>query len=354
MVEAHDRRDDPEEIELSERNRKILETVISVYLQRAEPVGSRTVAKQGGLGLSPATIRNIMADLEEEGLLFQPHTSAGRLPTERGLRFYVDHLLEKKDLSWGDQAVIEETIMASPDDVKAALRTAAGLLANFTGHAVVASQPAPLDKRLLHLDFVLLRPCAVLVVSVFEGGIVRQTVIRTKEPIPQERLWRMADYINQYLTHRSIEEVREQLQMELDEDRRLLQRLVQEALVKGISSPSDDELFVDGRANLLEQPEFLDLNRLKALLHALEEKGALVELLDRVKEASETRVFIGSQELGSALSDCGVVATPYRHHDEVMGGLGVVGPMRMDYGRVIALLEYAAMVLSDKLSSCAD
>ncbi len=343
-----------EAIELSERNRKILEAVISVYLQRAEPVGSRTVAKHVGLGLSPATIRNIMADLEDEGLLFQPHTSAGRVPTERGLRFYVDNILEKRDLSWGDQAVIEETIMASPDDVKTALRTAASLLANFTGHAVVASQPAPLDKRLLHMDFVLLRPCSVLVVSVFEGGIVRQTVIRTKEAISQERLWRMADYLNQYLSYRSIDEVREEIRMELDEDRRLFKKLVQEALDKTLSAQPQENLFVDGRANLLEQPEFLDLNRLKILLQALEEKGALLELLDRVKEASETRIFIGSKELGSALPDCGLVATPYKHKDEVMGGLGVVGPMRMDYGRVIALVEYAALVLSDKLSSCTD
>ncbi len=336
-------------VTLSERSREILKTIVKTYLGSAEPVGSRVVAKKAGLGLSPATIRNAMADLEEVGLLYQPHTSAGRIPTEEGLRYYVSELMEKEDLSWGDQIAIEKGLLASSEDMSQILKKAVELLASFTGHAAVISAPKPDSESLVHIEFVRIRPAVVLVISVYENGLVQNRVLRLDTDISDRMLSRLSDYINKKLSSMAFDEVRTSIIQEMEDDKRLFDLLFEELLNLSKRRLGQPDVIVGGRANLLEQPEFSNISRLKALLQAFEDKKILVNLLDRCLESDSVQILIGSQGLGEMVPGCGVVVAPYADMEHPVGSIGVVGPMRMDYGRVMALVEYAAQVLSAKV-----
>ena len=338
------------QIDLSERKNEILKTIVHAYINGAKPVGSKTVADKAGLGLSPATIRNAMADLEDIGLLFQPHSSAGRLPTERGLRYYVDFLLEKEDLSWGDQVALEKGLMFRSADLAATLKRAVQLLASFSGHVAVLSAPRLTCDYLIHLEFLRIRPGVILVISVSDTGMVQNRLVQTDYDIQEETLEQISQYLSKRLVHMCLEELRSVIIEELKEERRVFSLLLEDLLDQMKGTAGHGEVFIDGRLNLLDKPEFSNVSRIRAILQTLEEKKALLTLLDKCLDSRGVQIFIGSEGLGNEMPGCGLVLAPYAGSSSgnPLGSLGVVGPIRMNYARVVSLVEYTAQVLGEK------
>ncbi len=338
-------------MELSERNREILKQVVQVYIESAEPVGSRTVAKRARLGLSPATIRNSMADLEEAGFLYQPHTAAGRMPTEEGLRFFVKHLLEKKPLSWGEQVSIEKEIMEEADGLQEVLKKTAQILASLTGHTAVVSAPSGIKERLQFMELVLLQPKLLLLVMVTEHGQVRNQLIRLEHEISRDVVERLSGKLQEFMEDGSLNQLRQKLIESMKRDREtfdgILDRVIPTIRPDKPGTAQEEELFIQGKFNLMEEPEFADMKQLRNLLEALEEKHLLLRIIDRCLGDDGMQILIGS-DIDSHIPGCGMVLAPYQGEGEPVGGLGVIGPMRMNYGKIVTLVEYIATILSSK------
>ena len=338
-------------MELSDRNKEILKQVVRSYIERAEPVGSRLVAKRSNLGLSPATIRNSMADLEEAGLLYQPHTAAGRMPTEEGLRFFVQNLLDKEPLSWGEQVAIEKEIMEGADDFQEILKKTAQLLASLTGHTAVVSAPSGLKERLQFMELVKVQPRLLLLVMVSEHGHVRNQLIRLEHDLPKGVVERLSAKLHEFMDQGSLSEVRERLIASMQKDREvfdgILDRLIPSVNRDEGAVLDGSSIFIDGKFNLFDEPEFSDLQRLRGLLEALEEKHLLLRIIDRCLGEDGIQILIGS-DLDSNIQGCGMVVAPYEGEGEPVGGLGVLGPMRMNYGKIVSIVEYIAAILSSR------
>ncbi len=332
---------------ISERKKEILKQVVSSYIETAEPVGSRIIAKKSSLGLSSATIRNCMADLEDAGLLFQPHTSAGRLPTEEGLKFFVKNLMEKVPLSWGEQVAIEKEMLQDAEDFSDVLQKTAQLLASITGYTAVVSGPSELDEKLEFIEFVNIKPGVILVVMVTSGGTVRNQLIRTRREIPQKTLERFSVKMNSLLKRFTLGQIREQLIQAMEEDRRLCENLLTQLVPADSRKRITGKIYIDGKLNLLDEPEFSHIPKIKSLLEAIEEKHLLVRLLDRCLAGDELQIFIG-KEVDSGVRECGMVVAPYEKEEHPVGTLGVLGPMRMNYPKVVSIVEYIAAILSSR------
>ncbi|NPA95191.1 MAG: heat-inducible transcription repressor HrcA [Thermodesulfobacteria bacterium] len=335
-----------EKFSISERKKEILKQVVNSYIETAEPVGSRVIAKRSSLGLSSATIRNCMADLEDAGLLFQPHTSAGRLPTEEGLKFFVKNLMDKIPLSWGEQVAIEKEMLQEVEDFSDILKKAAQLLASLTGYTAVVSAPSELDERLEFIEFVNIKPGVILVVMVTVAGTVRNQLIRIKRDIPQSTLERFSAKMNRLLKDHTLGEIRQKLIEAMEEDKKLCENLLTQ-LVPAEHRRLSGKLYIDGKLNLLDEPEFAHIPKIKSLLEALEEKHLLLRLLDKCLAGEELQIFIG-KEVDYGVPECGMVVAPYEKEDHPVGSLGVLGPMRMNYPKVVSLVEYIAAILSSR------
>ncbi len=336
-----------EKFSISERKKEILKHVVNSYIETAEPVGSRIIAKKSALGLSSATIRNCMADLEDAGLLFQPHTSAGRLPTEEGLKFFVKNLMKKVPLSWGEQVAIEKKILQEVDDFSDVLKKAAQLLASLTGYTAVVSAPSELDERLEFIEFVNIKPGLILVVMVTSSGTVRNQLIKTRRNIPQATLERFSSKMNRLFENYTLGQIREKLVQAMEEDRKLCENLLTQLVPSEGRKRLTGKLYIDGKLNLLDEPEFSHIPKIKSLLEALEEKHLLLRLLDKCLAGEELQIFIG-KEVDSGVRECGMVVAPYEKEDQPVGSLGVLGPMRMNYPRVVSIVEYIASILSSR------
>ncbi len=335
-----------EKLSISERKKEILKQVVNSYIETAEPVGSRVIAKRSALGLSSATIRNCMADLEDAGLLFQPHTSAGRLPTEEGLKFFVKNLMDKIPLTWGEQVAIEKEMLQEVEDFSDILKKAAQLLASLTGYTAVVSAPSELDERLEFIEFVSIKPGVILVVMVTATGTVRNQLIKIKRDIPQATLERFSEKMNRLLREYTLGQIRQKLIEAMEEDRKLCENLLTQ-LVPADNRRLTGKLYIDGKLNLLDEPEFSHIPKIKSLLEALEEKHLLLRLLDRCLAGEELQIFIG-KEVDYGVPECGMVVAPYEKEDHPVGTLGVLGPMRMNYPKVVSLVEYIAAILSSR------
>ncbi len=335
-------------VSISDRKKEILKQVVASYIETAEPVGSRIIAKRSNLGLSSATIRNCMADLEEAGLLFQPHTSAGRLPTEEGLKYFVENLMDKVPLSWGEQVAIEKEMLQEVDDFSETLKKAAGLLAALTGYAAVVSSPNELNEKLKFIEFINIRPKVILVVMVTASGTIKNQLIKTKRDIKQATLERFSKKINGLIKDHTLQEIRQKLIESMQEDKRLFENLLVQIVPDTNEHQFRGELYIDGKLNLLDEPEFSHIPKLKSLLEALEEKHLLLKLLERCIVGDELKILIGS-EVNTGVRECGMVVAPYEKEDQPVGSLGVLGPMRMNYPKVVSIVEYIAAILSDRV-----
>ncbi len=339
-----------ETLELSERYRKVLAIVVEDYIRHAEPVGSRTVSKRLKPPLSPATVRNIMADLEELGLLTQPHVSAGRIPTEEGFRYYVENLLEATPLPESTKEKIERAFESEEiEDLSELLKVASRLLTQVTGFPAVVSAPRLGSERLWKIDFVPLGRGLLLVVAVTQAGIVVNRLLKIPAHISEESLNRLAEYLNVKLPQLTLEEARDELLKEIEAERKLLETIFEE-LEEG-EKPA--EPIVEGLSKLLEIPEFKDVERLKEILQAFEEKNIFLKIIDRCLGAHGVQILIGAETGLGGPRDLSAVASPYFRQQQPLGGLAVIGPMRMDYSRVVPVVDYTSRFLShllDKLT----
>ncbi|MEE8189830.1 MAG: heat-inducible transcriptional repressor HrcA [Kiloniellales bacterium] len=336
--------------ELSERSREVFRHIVDAYVETGSPVGSRTISRKMGMTLSPATIRNVMADLEELGLLYAPHTSAGRLPTDAGMRLFVHGLLEFGNLTKDEQERIEAQCAAGGKSLPEVLSEASGLLSDLSHCAGLVLAPK-LEEPLKHVEFVSLGPGRALVVLVFASGTVENRIIDVPIGLPASSLVEATNYLSARLVGRNLLGARDETRKELEEQKVELDELTQRVVQLGLAVWSDDErggaLIVRGQAHLLEDVTGIeDLERIRQLFSALETKEALLRLLELTDSAEGVQIFIGAENELFNLSGCSAVIAPYGNsQQQIVGAIGVVGPTRIDYARIIPMVDYTAQVI---------
>lgn len=340
--------------ELGYRARKILYAVVSEYVSTGEPVGSRTLSRRYGLNLSPATIRNVLADLEEWGYLAQPHTSAGRVPTDVGFRIFVDALIEMREVSAEDRAAILARLrsLRPGDDVA---REAGRVLSSLSGAAAVVTPPRPEEEQLAQLRFLPLRPGELLAVIVTRTGVVQNRAVRASGDYDPSELDRLHNYLSEILAGgRTLEQVRASLAEEMDSERGQydqLRRRARELLDAAVASvEARPSMLIEGQGVLFDRPEFADAEKIRSFLRTFEEKERLLELLDRTLAAGGVQVLIGSEAQLGDVQDISVISASYGRAPAGAGTLGVIGPTRMDYAKVVPLVGFTARVLSELLA----
>ncbi len=338
--------------ELNERSREIFRHIVDAYVETGEPIGSRTLSRRLGTALSPATIRNVMADLEDAGLLAAPHTSAGRIPTEAGLRLFVSGLLEIGGLTADERASIDSQCAATGRSLPQALEEASAALSGLSRCASLVLAPK-LDRSLKHIEFVPLGPGRALVVMVTEDGMVENRVIDVPVGLPPANLTSAGSYLNARLTGRTLGEARTVIEDELEAHRAQLDELTQRVVEAGLAVWSgsengrDGHLIVRGQANLLGDVTAIeDLERIRALFQALEAKEAMAKLLDAANLAEGVQIFIGAESNLFSVAGCSVIIAPYTDtRERIVGAIGVIGPTRINYARIIPLVDYTAKVI---------
>jgi len=339
--------------ELNDRSREIFRQIVESYLTTGEPVGSRHLSRILPMTLSPASIRNVMADLEAAGLIFAPHTSAGRLPTEIGLRFFVDAMLEIGDVTADERARIEAQMRAaaSGHTLETALAEASALLSGVSrGAGVVVTSKS--NARLKHIEFVRLDPTRALVVLVSEDGSVENRLLDLPAGLPAGALAEAGNFLNARIQgktlgdlKREIETRREEMERELDA---LTARLVEAGLATPVGSAESRQLIVRGQANLLDDLKAAeDLERIRLLFSDLETQTDVIDLLSRAEGGEGVRIFIGSENKLFSLSGSSMIAAPFRDGSQkIVGVLGVIGPTRLNYARIVPMVDYTAKVIS--------
>jgi heat-inducible transcriptional repressor len=343
--------------QLNERSREIFRQIVESYLATGEPVGSRNLSRILPMPLSPASVRNVMSDLEQLGLIYAPHTSAGRLPTEIGLRFFVDALMQIGDLTEQDRKAIEAQVAASGQakSVEGVLTEASGLLSGLSRAAGVVLT-AKSNPRLKHIEFVQLEPERALVILVAEDGQVENRVLNIPIGMPLSALTEAGNFVNARIRGRTLDEVRAEIAITLKQGQAELDELTQKIVAAGLASWSGGEsderkLIVRGQAHLLEDLKALaDLERVRLLFDDLETRREVIDLLGRAELAEGVRVFIGSENKLFSLSGSSTIVAPY--HDasgHIVGVLGVIGPTRLNYARIVPMVDYTAKVVSKLL-----
>ncbi len=342
--------------EIEPREQAILQAIVQDYIATAAPVSSRALVRRHRLKVSPATVRNVMADLAELGLITQPHASAGRVPTDLGYRLYVDTLLSAGP---GPPAAAEAERLVAPleevaaEGVEALLASSSRLLSGLTHHVGVVSAPCLGEMVLEHLELVRLDGNRILAILVSRSHYVQNRIFHVEEPLSDAELTRINRRLNQQLAGLTLEEARARAARELRETRESYYRLILEAVRdrRLTLEGATHLLFLEGQSALLDQPEFEDVERARELLAALEERQALLALLDRVVEAEGVQVFIGAETTLGESADVSVVAMQYGIEGRVLGAVGVIGPRRMDYSRIIPLVELTSRAVERKLTS---
>src|SRR3989440_7487618 len=336
--------------ELNERSREIFRLIVDGYVQTGEPIGSRTLSRLLGQHLSPATIRNVMADLEEAGLLYSPHTSAGRLPTEAGLRLFVNGLLEIGNLAEAERHNLESLCAARGKSLAQALEEATSALSGLSHCAGVVVVPKQ-ERPLKHIEFVHLGPGRALVVLVTEDGLVENRVIEGPLGLPPSTLIAAGNFLNSRLIGRTIEEARIDIEGEILSHKAQLDELTSRIVSTGLASwaggDGESALIVRGQANLLEDVTALaDLERLRALFEMLETKETLLRLLDASRKAEGVQIFIGAESHLFGVAGCSLIIAPYQNSRErIVGAIGVIGPTRINYARIIPMVDYTAKMI---------
>lgn len=347
----------PEDYEvLDERTQNILIAVVRSFIQTADPVGSRTISKRFDFGLSPATIRNVMADLEELGFLAQPHTSAGRIPTDKAYRHYVDHIQNVELPSPEDAEIIAQwytPLSGDNDGMMLATSRLLSEMSNYTG-VVLSTFATSLFKR---LEFVKVRDKQVLAIFVMDTANVHNKLITLEDELTQDELHRISNYLNHEFSGQPLRQIRQQVLERMNKEKAQYDELVQQAINIGAktfdeTSESEGDIYLGGTVNIMDQPEFsTNVGRMKDLFKAFEEKSRLISILDRCLDESGINVIIGTETPFQDIRDCSFVTRTYTYDDRTVGVLGVVGPKRMVYPRIMALVDYTATIVSQKLTN---
>jgi heat-inducible transcriptional repressor len=335
---------------LNQRSRDIFRHIVEAYVETGEPIGSRTLSRRLGMSISPATIRNVMADLEEMGLLRAPHTSAGRLPTETGLRLFVHGLLEVGDLSEDERAELEAKCAANGRALPDLLSEATSALSGLSSCAGLVMAPKT-DRALKHIEFVNLAPDRAMVVLVTEDGVVENRVVELPPGIPASTLVTASNYLNNRLVGRTLGEARSEILGEIERQRGEIDTLSAKVIEAGLALPTESgdagQLIVRGQSHLLSDIQALeDLERIRELFDVLETKETMLRMVDATQEADGVQIFIGRESNLFGHSGVSMVLAPYRdQRDQVLGAIGVIGPTRLNYARIIPMVDYTAKLV---------
>ncbi len=337
-------------MDLTEREVTTLSTIIRLYIEQGAPVGSRTVCKGSSLGLSAATIRNVMADLTDKGYLDQPHTSAGRVPTQKGFRFYLDRVISLSPLPATEKQVMQARMGNAGLEVTDLLRHAGKTLSNLSRQVSMVLSPMHGQMRWRQVEFALIKPTLVMVVIILQGGIIQKKLIELERPVSSDDLVRFSNYLNESFKDMTISQVRHQILRELGNATRQLSdclgtalRLVKET----VDAQRDRELFVDGTLRVLPGMDAPDAAG--ELICLLEERQTLLDMLEKIMEASDGVLVALGSEASPTLTGVSVIASPYSFRGEVLGMVGVIGPLRMDYAAVMPKVDFTAQILTQVL-----
>jgi heat-inducible transcriptional repressor len=341
------------------RGQAVLSAIINEHLVTGEPVGSRTISDRfaHASGWSPATIRNVMAELEELGLVEQPHTSAGRVPTDKGYRYYVDHMLGEARLSKADFAAINSLLgglrgeQGAPDRL---MERTSHLLSELSENVGIVVSPSLSDNILQHIEFVRLADSRILVILVSSSNIIQNKIVRIDDSLGQEELDRTARYLNVEFSGKSLATIRAEILELMRHEKALYDKLLQNAILLCERSLEGEEaatgqVFIDGASNILMKPDFVDTERMRELFRTFEEKSRLVKILNECMERDsqlighDVQVVIGRENITPSMQDCALITAPYRFGaGQAVGAIGVVGPMRIEYARMMAVVNYVA------------
>ena len=350
------------------RAEAVLAAVIKEHLVTGDAVGSRVLADRfsNSVGWSSATIRNVMAELEEAGLVEQPHTSAGRVPTDKGYRYYVDNILEEGRLSKADLRAIERVFPYSGLDSSTSsdriMEQMSHALSELSENVGIVISPSLAENRLNHIEFIQLSDKRILVVLVTTSNTIHNKIIRLEDNLTQDELERTARYLNTEYSGKSLVAIRAEILELMGEEKALYDRLLRNAILlcdmslDGEESASGD-VYVDGASNILSKPDFVDVDRMRELFRTFEEKSRLIKILnecvsrENYSKASDVHVLIGREHAISSMRNCALITAPYRlGSNEQLGTLGVVGPMRIEYSRIMAMVNYMARLIERRLN----
>jgi heat-inducible transcriptional repressor len=341
----------------SDRAQQLLRTLVECYVREGQPVGSRTLTRESGLSLSAATIRNVMADLEERGFVTSPHTSAGRVPTDKGYRYFVDALLRYQPPDDIDLAALKRQLDLRAGDPKALVAAASQAVSGLTHLAGVVTVPRETHAALSQIEFVSLSGNRVLTILVVNGREIQNRVVQLDRHFSPDELRRAAAYLNELLGGQELTAVRARLLAQLQETREQMNRMMVDAITLAQRAfaerpeERDGDMVVAGETNLMGFAELSNVERLRRLFEAFSEKRDILHLLDQSLHAEGVQIFIGHESGYHILDDCSVVVAPYTQDDRVVGVLGVIGPTRMAYERVIPVVDIAARLLGSALNS---
>ena len=338
-------------MQLDERKYLILQAIIDDYIMTAMPVGSRTISRKSGVGCSPATIRNEMSDLEELGYLAQPHTSAGRVPSNKAYRLYVDHLVKAVKLTTDERERMHEHLMDKSKRVEGVIRAAADVLSDATKYTSVIVAPKLGTLRIRHVQLVPVAERTALMIIVTNAGIVKDAVIRVPDELDADDLYSISRVLTRNLADKPLEAVRQafaEMLRDAADNRRLLGEALQ-VIEQKLDSEDQADVIIGGSANLLGYPEYADVNKARNFLAVLESKDTIRKVLKR-DGSMEISIRIGPENQVPELNDCSIVSASYRVGDHSNGTLGIIGPTRMNYNRVISVLDFMGRALSDVLS----
>lgn len=342
------------------RSQAILSAIIEKHLVTGEPVGSRSIADHFShkSGWSPATIRNVMADLEQAGLVDQPHTSAGRLPTDKGYRYYVDHMIGQTQLSKADLKAIDSLLgldeLSTDSTPDRLMEKLSHLLSQLSENVGIVVSPSLNETRLQHIEFVRLAENRILVIVVSAPNIIQHKVIRVDEHFTQEELEITGRYLNAEFSGKSLWAIRNEILELMRAEKAVYDKLLRNAILLCERSLDEEpsasgDVYVDGTSNILTKPDFTDLERLRGLFRTLEEKSKLLKILNECvtldRAAGDVRVIIGREHVAPTLQDCALITASYRIGAGAIGTLGVMGPMRIEYARIMAVVNYVARLV---------
>ncbi len=344
-------------MELDERKMKILQAIVKNYLETGEPVGSRTISKYTDLNLSSATIRNEMADLEEQGYILQPHTSAGRIPSDKGYRVYVDEMMKERETLLDSREkeldTMKDFLVEKVDRVETLLQNMAKVLANNTNYATMISTPKLHTNRVKYIQLSSVEENQILCVLVLEGNIIKNKILNVNAPLNNETILKLNILLNSTLNGLTLEEINlgmiSNMTLQAGEQSELI-RSVLDAIAEAINSEKDMEIYTSGATNILKYPELSDSVNASRLIGTLEEKKLLTNLIADVNDGEEgnaIQIYIGDETPVQSMKDCSVVTATYELEDGMRGTIGVIGPKRMDYEKVVETLKTVKNQLDD-------
>lgn len=335
-----------DEFGLTSRQKEVLNCLIDIYIKKSEPVGSKTIVQESISDLSPATVRNYLEEMEEMGFLYKPHASAGRIPTEKGLKYYVKELMEKIEDKENEYSFLKERLWHVHSNYRELLKLTTQLLASLSHQAALVLLPRLEERSITAIDFIKVAYKKVLVIVVFKLGVVENKIIETEIDFNQRELTNYSLLINELLNKgMTANEIREYILREMKELRDLYDKLLQDLK----NSLQEHDVILEGQSNLFDAPEFANVSEMKKIFKAFEEKSKIVRLLDKALKTKGVITFIGKEDLSNDFEGVAVVAAPYFSGEDTLGTLGVIGPMRMNYSSIIPLVGSTAKLISTML-----